>query len=367
MKFSVIEVLRDFLPGYLAGSPRLDQARRRAIWAWQHCRTSIMGGHVYACPDCREKVFVYHSCNHRSCPQCGSRANERWVTRELQKRVGAPYFLVTFTLPQELRSLFFGPEARECYDLFFQAAARALREKLAHEKWLGAATSGFTAVLHTWNQRLHFHPHLHFLVPGAGLDATGRVVVVKNGNFLVPVPALTGAFREAMKGALAHRASEVDPAVWRSTRWAAVHIQPCGSGQAAVKYLGRYISRSAISDSRMVRGDEGAVTFRWKDRRQGDRERLETIPGEELITRLLRHVLPKGLRAVRYYGWCHPAAKCKREVIALATGRALLVGDWTPETSQRDQPRCCPGCRKELVLCNQLRPKWQQYARPPPS
>lgn len=276
--------------------------------------------------------------------------------------------VVTFTLPQELRCLFFGELAKETYDLFFQAAAGALREKLAHPKWLGVATSGFTAVLHTWNQRLGFHPHLHFLVPGAGLDREGKVVVAKSTNFLVPVPVLTGAFREAMKEALAHRKGEVDPAVWRSTKWAAVHIQPCGTGAAAIKYLGRYVSRSAIADSRLVRSDEATVTFRWKDRRAGDRERLDTITGEEFIERLLRHVLPKGLRAVRYFGWCHPAAKRKRELITLTTGGTLLVGNWEPPKGRdNDALRRCPCCRKDLEPVRELLPRWRKRARPPPS
>lgn len=368
MAETVIEVLRRFLPGFLARRPSLNRERRRAIWAWLNCRTRIMGGHVFGCPDCRKRVFAYHSCNHRSCPQCGSRATAQWVERELQKRVGAPYFMVTFTLPQELRPLFFGEDAREVYDLFFHAAAQTLREKLAQPKWLGAEVSGFTAVLHTWNQKLGFHPHLHFLVPGAGLDREGKVVLTKSTEFLVPVPVITGAFRAAMKHALASRMNEIDPSVWRDKKWAAVHIQACGRGTSAIKYLGQYVTRSAIHDRRLVRSDGQSVTFRWKDRRNGGREGLEKIAGEEFVTRLLRHVLPKGLRAIRYYGWCHPAAKRKREKIALATGRPLLVGNWDPAQSQSqgEATRQCPCCAKEMSPLRSILPRWRKRARPPP-
>jgi hypothetical protein len=132
-----------------------------------------LGGNVFAC-DCGQFHFAYHSCNHKACPQCGGLTTRRWVQRELHKLLNAPYFLVTFTLPAELRAGFFGPAAKEAYDLFFTAVSGALTEKLAQDKGSRAQVSGFTAVLHTWNQRLEFHPHIHCLFPGAGLDAHGQ-------------------------------------------------------------------------------------------------------------------------------------------------------------------------------------------------
>ena len=138
MALAVIDVLRRFLPDYLESNPPLSPDQRRAIWAILHCRTPAMGGHLYACEPCAQRAFAYHSCNHKACPQCGRDATRKWVERELGKRVNAPYFMVTFTLPSELRSLFFGPLAKEAYDLFFLAASTALREKLAVKKHLGA-------------------------------------------------------------------------------------------------------------------------------------------------------------------------------------------------------------------------------------
>ena len=201
-----------------------------------------MGGHLHACGSCATREFRFHSCNHRSCPQCGKAATAEWVQRELTRRVGAPYFMVTFTLPEELRALFFTAAAREVYGLFFEAAFHALRDTLARPRWLGAATSGFTLVLHTWNQRLLFHPHLHAIVPGAGLDQHGRVVTVKRPNFLVPQAVLRKAFRARFRKGLEalrrkHDLSAVDPQVWHRD-WG-VHLQPFGSGQNIIKYLGR--------------------------------------------------------------------------------------------------------------------------------
>lgn len=366
MAATVIEVLRRFLPAHrLRASARaLNRAQRRAIWAITHCRTPVMGGHFYACDKCGTREFAYHSCNHRSCPQCGRAATAQWVERELDKRVGAPYFMVTFTLPAELRPLFFGPQAKEIYDLFFAATASALRDKLAARKWLGAQVSGFTAVLHTWNQRLHFHPHLHYLVPGAGLDSSGRVVTVKNANFLVPLTVLSRAFRKRFLDLLQGSAHHFDPVV-TDKDWG-VHIEPFGSSTNAIKYLGTYVCRTAIADSRILSLSEHEVTFRWTDRKNNNRICRDTISGVEFVARYLRHVLPRGMRAIRRFGFCHPAARRTRERIAFHTGRPLLAGpiEQTIAAPAATAP-LCPCCQQPMTL-RAIIPAEHLAARAPP-
>jgi hypothetical protein len=365
---TVIGVLRRFLPDYLrTGPPALTPDRRRAIWALTQCRTPALGGHLYACGDCGKREFAYHSCNHRACPQCGRAATAKWVARELGKRIDAPYFMVTFTLPSELRELFFGPLAKDAFDAFFAASSRALAEKLAAPKAIGAAVSGFTGVLHTCNQRLGFHPHIHYLVPGAGLDEDGRFAQVKNANFLAPLAPLRRAFRWHFRQQLEARDWQVDPAVW--TKDWGVHIQPFGSGENAIKYLGAYVCRTAIGDSRIVSAGEHSVTFTWKDRAQSGRTKTETLSGVEFTKRYLRHVLPRGLRSIRYFGFCHPAAKGKRLRVAFHSGRPLEIGALAdqPELPPREMngiPRC-PCCQRPMKRIKSFRPL---YARgPPPS
>jgi hypothetical protein len=363
MATTVIDVLRRFLPSFLANAPPLCPAQWRAIWAITHCRTPVMGGHLYACDKCGRREFSYHSCNHRSCPQCGRGATAEWVQRELGKRIGAPYFMVTFTLPAELRRLFFGPDAKEAFDLLFASSSGALREKLADPKWLGATDCGFTGILHTWTQRLLFHPHIHYIVPGAGLDAAGRVVTVKNANFLIRVEVLAGAFRQHFKDLLASTGFTVDPAVW--TKDWGVNIKEFGSGANAIKYLGAYVCRTAIGDSRIRAITAQDVTFTWKDRDNNDLIRTETIPGTEFVRRYLLHVLPRGMRSIRYFGFCHPAAKKKRERIAFHTGRPLLVGPFEPDTLPKPHPpRCCPHCEHPLKLVGSFSPP--RTRAPPP-
>ena len=360
MAAAVIDALRRFLPAHLREHRHaMGTAQQRAVWAITHCRKAEMGGHLHACGKCGTREFHFHSCNHRSCPQCGKNATAEWVERELGKRIGAPYFMVTFTLPEELRPLFFTPQAKDIYQLFFAAASSALSDTLANPKWLGAKTSGFTMILHTWNQRLHFHPHIHCIVPGAGIDAKGRVITVKNSNFLVPQPALRSVFRARFRDGFLALAKEhplpgIDPSVWHKD-WG-VHLKPFGSGENIIKYLGRYVCRTAIGDSRIVSITDTHVSFRWKDRANGDAQHVDTIEGSEFVRRYLRHVLPRGLRTVRYFGFCHPAAKIKRERIAFHTGQPLLVGAVIAAPDKPPHVVSCPCCGEPMLKLFRLLP-----------
>jgi len=362
---TVLGALRRFVPEFLKTGPALSAPQRRAIWAITHCRTATLGGRAYACKNCNHIHFAYHSCNHKACPQCGALANRRWVQRELDKLIHAPYFLVTFTLPAQLRGCFFGPFAKQAYDLFFTAVARALTEKLADDKALSAALSGFTAALHTWNQRLVFHPHIHCLVPGAGLNANGEYVRVKSDKFLVYLPHLQGAFRQHFYQLFKEHDWQVDPQVW-SKAWG-VHIQPAGSGAAALKYLGTYVARTAINDARILNVTDHSVTFRWKDRSDYNRTKLKTLPGVEFVCRYLRHVLPTGLRSVRYYGFCHPAARASRLRVQLHSGRPVLFGPSERVSSPApvDSPPLCPKCGRAMQLILSVNP-WHKTRGPPP-
>ena len=358
MRPSVTGVLRRFIPAFLAGEPVLHEAQHRALWAITHCRTPTMGGHLYACGTCSESRFAYHSCNHRSCPQCGRSATAEWVARELDKRINAPYFMVTFTLPSELRGLFFGRGARKAYSAFFSASAGALAEKLAVPRNLGAQKSGFTGVLHTWNQQLGFHPHIHYIVPGAGLGASGQLVRVKSEQFLVYFELLGRAFRSHFGEQLRKLGWEVDPDVWKKD-WG-VHIKASGTGENAIKYLGTYVCRTAIADSRIVSANDKTVTFRWKDRSRGNAQRISTVSGKEFVARYLHHVLPRGMRAVRYYGFCHPAAKKTRERVRFLAGGQLAIGAVTAPAPKENGVPHCPCCQLPMRKVCSLPRAWSR-------
>ncbi len=360
---TVLGALRRFLPEFLKTGPRLSPQQRRAIWAITHCRTAALGGNAFGC-DCGQLHFAYHSCNHKACPQCGAMATRNWVQRELRKLVNAPYFLVTFTLPAELRGCFFGRFAKQAFDLFFTAVSRALSEKLAADKNLRAFINGFTAVLHTWNQQLHFHPHIHCLVPGAGLDPHGNFVRVKNHEFLVYLEHLQSAFRQHLYQLFKEHGWQVDPAVW-SKDWG-VHIRPVGSGAPAVKYLSTYVARTAINDARILAVTQDSVTFRWKDRSENNRWKIKTLPGVEFASYYLRHVLPRGLRSVRYYGFCHPTAKAKRLRVQLHSGRTVNFGATEPAAPATTcSTPLCFKCGRATRLLFSISP-WHKTRGPPP-
>jgi len=360
-KPTVLEALRRFLPVFLAETPTLSPHQWRAIWAITHCRTPTLGAEAFFCEPCGRVHLAYHSCNHKACPQCGHADTAAWIQRELAKRINAPYFLVTFTLPSELRGEFFGPRAKQAYGLFFAAVSAALAEKLATDKGLRAQVNGFIAALHTWTQCLEFHPHIHCLVPGAGFNPKGQPVRVKKADFLVYLPHLQAAFRQHMRRLLEQNQWQVDPVVW--TKDWGVHIQPAGSGVAALKYLGAYVARTAISDRRMLSQNATSVCFHWKDRSDHNRTKTLELPGVEFVRRYLRHVLPRGLRSVRYYGFCHPAAKANRLRLQFATAMPVQLGA-TVNTIQKTQGPSCPNCGAPMRPVFRILPPYQGRAPP---
>lgn len=255
------------------------------------------------------------------------------------------------------------------YGVFFEAAAHALRAALAHHRSLGPGTTGFTLVLHTWNQRLLFHPHLHAIVPGAGIDRHHRVVTVKSSTFLAPRMVAQRALRKGFKDRLDQLTGTVDlpsidPQVWRRD-WG-VKLLPFGNGENAIKYLGAYVCRTAIGDSR-IRSITGThVSFSWRDRQHGGVGKTETLEGVEFVRRYLRHVLPRGLKAVRHYGFSHPAAKARRERIAFHTGVPLFnQRNDEPEPLKPTGAPKCPCCGKPMKVVLHLLPGWKQKRGPP--
>ena len=381
---TVIEALRRFMPAYLSTQPVLSGVQRRALWALENCRTAVMGGHVHECQTCPGQCeYGFNSCHHKSCPQCGRAATAEWVRREQSKLIPAPYFMVTFTLPSELRELFFSKEAKAAYDAFFHASAATLSQTLAVKKWLGADSSGFTMVLHTWNQKMLFHPHIHCIVPGAGLDEQGNYVVVKEADYLMPADALKAVLKHHFGAQMKALGLSCDPSVWHK-KWG-VNVQAFGTGENAIKYLGRYIMRSVIGDSRILSITDTHVTFRYIDRsdRANPRERIMTLSGIEFVRRYLRHVQPAKLRAVRYYGYHHPAAKAKRQQVRQGSGLGKASND--EGLNPNDEPKNeaqgtknglpkCPCCQQPMPRILRIFPGWKrrietqpQQSRAPPS
>ena len=284
----------------------LSSAQKRALRDIAACRTPFFGGHVHQCDRCQEKVFSYHSCGNRSCPKCHQRQTDCWIEKQRRHLLECSYFLVTFTLPAQLRRVA-RSHPKIIYGLLMKAAADALQKLAADPRYLGARL-GALSVLHTWTRAMLLHPHVHMLVTGGGLSADGSWIDSKHPRFLVPVKALSVIFRAKFCAGLkkAQLLPDVPPSVWKKNR--VVHCQHAGRGEKVLDYLGRYVFRIAISNSRLESLDNSQVGFRYRDNRS-QQIRHVTLPAHEFLDRFLQHVLPRGLVKVRYYGIWSPSQR----------------------------------------------------------
>jgi hypothetical protein len=270
-----------------------------ALRAIEACRTEALGGRVYRCDACQSSHYSYHSCRNRQCPQCQQDAAQQWLAHQQALLLPVPYFLITFTLPSGLRDVAYRHQ-RLVYDAFFRASAAALQHLARDERFVGAQI-GMLGVLQTWTRDLRYHPHIHFLVPGGGLSEDGQRWLASKAEFFVHVKPLSRLFRAKMRAALRESAlyAEIEPEVWEQ-EWV-VDCRGVGSGRRALKYLAPYIFRVALSNNRIVKVEDGEVTFTYRQGETGERRecRMEVLA---FLHRYLQHVLPKGFVKVRYYG-----------------------------------------------------------------
>jgi hypothetical protein len=339
-KFEIADILRRFGEEYREQYGRLSGDQARVVAALVSCRTAELGGHVEACDACGRQRIAYNSCRDRHCPKCQAANTAAWVERERAYLLPVPYSHVVFTLPHGLAPLAL-QNARVMYGLLFQAVAQTLLEIARNPKHLGAQI-GYVAILHTWGQQLLHHPHLHCLVPAGGIALDGSRWVRCRKNFFLSVRVLGKRFRGrylallersyregklVFHGKLAHLSQPHAFAGLlrqaRERKWVVYAKPPFGGSEAALKYLARYTHRIAISNARLLSGDEESVRFTWKDYRHGNRVRPMSLPGCEFMRRLLLHALPKRFVRIRRYGIL---ANCQREK-RLARCRQLLGAD----------------------------------------
>lgn len=337
--------------------------QRHAINAILSCRTFVRGGHLYRCAPCGKVEFAYHSCHHRACPQCGQMKARDWLEARRLRLLPVPYFMLTFTVPEELRAAF-RLEPKFFYDLLFAASSQALRD-VALSKLGGEAAA--IGVLHTWTRQLVFHPHVHYIVPGGFLSPDRlRWIRLKDPQFLLPEVVLSWRCRNLFKTRLREERPElyrqVPGAAWQK-EWI-INTQPVGSGEKALAYLGAYVQRTALSSHRILKEEGGRTTFKYRESETGTCKLL-TLDTPEFLRRFLQHVLPTGFHRVRYYGWLSPAATTKWE-------RILALLDWREPTPTPRRPAWamkCPCCGKAMQRVGTLprwpRADWGRPFRPP--
>ena len=364
------DIFRRYGPDYREkAGDRIPASHRAAMAAIEQCRTAALGGHVSTCPQCATTRYTYHSCRNRHCPTCQQGHAQTWLAKQQKLLLPVPYFLVTFTIPAQLRTVT-RQNQRRLYSLLFRSSAAALQQLAADPRFLGGQI-GMVGVLQTWTRDLRYHPHIHYLVPAGALAPDGSRWLAAKGQFLVHVKPLAALFRGKVRAGLRQLKLEKEVA---SEAWSKPWVVDCravGSGQAALKYLAPYIFRVALSNNRIVRVVNDQVTFRYRD---GDTKKTRTctLPAEQFIGRFLQHVLPKGFVKVRSFGLFRsgnrPLLTKVREMLA-ATEVACpvaLIAAGTVETAVAApaQPIShCPACGAVMQVTHVPRPT----SRSPPA
>ena len=329
------------------------------------CRTPALGGQLFQCPACPGFDYRYHSCNDRHCPQCGQTDADAWLARQRARLLlPVPYFLVTFTVPEELRRLIRSHQ-QIALDLLFAGSAQALQDLAGNPRRLGAQL-GMLGVLHTWSRTLIFHPHVHYLIPGGGLSPDGRRWVPARPKFLLHVKALGAHFRTLFKARLQKEHpdlfAQVPAKVWQR-HWN-VDSRPSGSGENALRYLARYVFKTATANRKVQRLPGGQLRWDYRESKTGQPASL-TLEPLEWMARFLQHILPRSFARVRTFGWLHPAAKVRANRVRALLGQQPLLTPaeehtWNPPADPDLEP---PDGETVVASCAPLCPRCQHVMR----
>ena len=328
----------------------------------EQCRTAALGGHMDICPECGFSKPSYNSCRNRHCPKCQAFAKERWIDARKADLLNVPYFHVVFTVPSELYGTFYANQ-RLCYDLLFRCVSETLQKLSLDKKYLGAAV-GLTAVLHTWGQNLHYHPHIHCIVPAGGLDSLGRWKSAKK-KFFLPVRVLSRKFRGKLLAYLKLQISDLSKSLMDACykkEWVVYCKPPFRNASCVVEYLGRYTHRIAISNNRIIGLENGQVAFRWRDYKDHNRWKTMTLSADEFIRRFLMHVLPTGFMKIRHFGFLSSRGKhvslasCKKQTCTAIVNTERLSTEALLQKILGRKPTQCPGCGKNTLMHSCLSP-----------
>jgi len=375
------DIFRQHGPEYRQSHP-LPLQHLRVMRAVEACRTAELGGHKDKCADCGHIEISYNSCRNRHCPKCQTLRKEKWIEDRGRDLLPVEYFHVVFTVPSELNPLFI-MNPRVMFTLLLRSASETLVELADNPKHLGARI-GFIVILHTWGQNLMDHPHVHCVVTGGGLSPDNRWVSCRKGFFL-PVRVMSALFRgkflDHLKrsfededlifpGGIDHlkdpRTFEVFRRRFYHKKWVVYCKPPFDGAEGVLQYLGRYTHRIAISNNRILKLQDGEVSFRWRDYSDGDKQKTMIVKAQEFIRRFLLHVLPHRYVRIRHFGLL--SNRNRKDDIALC--RKLLENGMTVTTEKDKQETwqeqmlricgidvtACPVCKKGRMLTVEFLP-----------
>jgi hypothetical protein len=368
--------------------------RNRHWLSWKHvkvllaiarCRTAALGGHLDECTRCGHRAISYNSCRNRHCPKCQTSARERWIAARRRELLPTRYVHVVFTLPRELAPLAL-QNKKVVYDLLFRASAETLLEVARDTQHLGAEI-GFFSVLHTWNQKLGLHPHVHCVVPAGGLSPDRTRWIKPRYAFFLPVKVLSRVFRGKFVAALkcAFREGRLrfqgsltllaQPKIFASwlrplfrKDWMVYSKRPFGGPEYVLQYLGRYTHRVAISNHRLVLFAEEKVTFRWRDSAHNNEQKLLTLSLDEFLRRFLLHLLPKRFVRIRNFGFLANRRRTTSLPLCFQLFPSTSGAQNGQDSSTADAAKdlwCCPRCAGPMVIIERLTPAEIQLRSPP--
>lgn len=361
----IAEVIRGFRPGL--DPKRLTSRQKQVMTNLVQCHTPALGGRLKACDHCGHTHLMWYSCRNTHCPGCNHTKREKWVLNRKEDLLPVDYFHLVFTLPDDLNPLCL-QWPKEMYNLLFQSAWETMNAFGQNPKHLGAQT-GMIAVLHSWGQNLSLHPHVHCLVPGGGLTQSGKWKEARSqGKFLYPVKALSKMFRGKFTDGLIKLQAQgkinmgtrldlcqkhLHPLYRRE--WVVYAKKPTNGPSHVVEYLGRYVNRVAIANSRIKSVSDKQVEFMWKDYRTGKSAPM-VLEGQVFLKRWLIHVLPAHFVKVRHYG----LLSCRHKQEALTVARAFFNVKLPERTREMAwyqvfeklhgrSPFLCPACGEGLM------------------
>lgn len=320
-------IWKNSYPEYSLSGIYQSDVQLKASSAILNCKSGKLGANISQCPDCGHLEFHNNSCRNRNCPNCQAVSKEIWVDKRRAEVIDTPYFHVVFTLPHELNPLIYCNQ-QLLYSLLHRCCAQTLLELSANEKWLGA-TPGIIQVLHTWNQEIRYHVHMHCIISGGGLTTDQKIRKSKS-SFFIPVKVLRDKFRGKYLAELdslykkqklvfsssceklcnSYEWSEFRNSLYNKD-WCPYIKETFNGFGNAIEYLGRYTHKVAISNSRIMDVTDKKVTFSARGRKPGEPRRIITLDNTEFIRRYLMHVLPAGFQKVRYYGFLNNRSKSK--------------------------------------------------------
>ena len=356
------EVFKRLDKGY---KTTLSRDKRKVVESIINCRTSKLGAHVKSCNNCSYREQSYNSCRNRHCPKCQGSVAGQWTKSRNDELLPVEYFHSVFTLPQELRDICY-QNKKLIYELMFQTISETLHTISSNPKFLGADI-GFITVLHTWNQQLDYHPHIHVISPKGGISKNQKEWINPRGNFFLPVKALSkvyqGKFMEGIRKlykqkklrffnqlSKLYNPNEFEKrlATAISTPWVVYSKKSFGGPTQVVKYLSSYVHRIAISNHRIKEVKDQEVTFSYRDSRNQNKRRLKTLPINKFSQKFLKHLLPKNFTRIRHYGFLGTATKGKKLKLAetlITTQKTASTPKKTKKSKVLPYKIPCPTCK----------------------